>query len=54
MPDYEAMKTEWPKLKSALTLAKNSKDPEKVLAVVKKAFARFDGQTRTHAGVAPE
>ena len=42
MPDYEAMKREYPKLKAALTRAKNTKDNDKVLEAVRKAFDRFD------------
>lgn len=42
MIDYEAAKREMPGLKSKLTRAKNSKDPDKVLAVVKEAYAAFD------------
>jgi len=42
MPDYDAMKREYPKLKSALARAKNSKDHDKVVATVRAAFARFE------------
>lgn len=42
MPDYEAMRRELPKLKAALTRAKNSGDPQKVIDLVDRAFARFD------------
>jgi len=42
MLDYTAMDRELPGLKARLTRAINSKDPDKVLAAVKVAFARFD------------
>lgn len=42
MPDYAAMKKELPKLRAALTRAKNSKDNDKVIAACDAAFARFD------------
>lgn len=42
MPDYDAMNKELPKLRAALTRAKNSGDPLKVIAAVKHANARFD------------
>lgn len=42
MPDYDAMKKELPKLRAALTRAKNSKDNKKVIAAVNAAFARFE------------
>lgn len=42
MPDYEAMSRELPKMKAALTRAKNSGDPHKVIREVDKALARFD------------
>ena len=41
MPDYEAMKREYPKLKGALTRAKK-KGPVYVLEEVSRAYARFD------------
>ena len=40
--NYDAMKKEYPKLKAALTRAKNSKDPKKIIATVDLAFARFE------------
>jgi hypothetical protein len=40
--DYKAMQNELPKLRAALTRAKNSGDPHKVIAVVDKAARRFD------------
>lgn len=40
--DEAAMRRELPKLRRSLTLAKNSKDPMKVLDAVKKAFEKFD------------
>lgn len=40
--DYAAMSREHPKLKAALTRAKNSGDPVKVLDAVEKAYDRFD------------
>jgi hypothetical protein len=42
MPNYEAMRVEMPKLKSALTRAKNSGDPAKVLQAVERAINAFD------------
>jgi hypothetical protein len=42
MPDYAAMKRELPRLRSALTRAKNSGDPVQVLAAVEKAVDGFD------------
>lgn len=42
MPDYEAMKKELPKLRAALTRAKNSGDNDKVLEACRNAFARFE------------
>jgi hypothetical protein len=42
MIDYEALKKELPKLKAALTRAKKSKDPQRVIAAVDAAFKRFD------------
>lgn len=42
MPDYDAMNKELPKLRAALTRAKKSGDPQKVIAAVKHATARFD------------
>ena len=40
--DYAAVQAEVPKMKAALTRAKKSGDPQKVIDVVDKAFARFD------------
>lgn len=40
--DYEAVKREWPKMKSALTRAKNRKDWKKVIAVCDAALDRFN------------
>lgn len=40
--DYAVMRKELPRLKAALTRAIKSGDPEKILAEVKKAYARFD------------
>lgn len=42
MIDYARAKKEMPGLKSKLTRAKNSKDPQKVLAAVAEAYAAFD------------
>jgi hypothetical protein len=42
MIDYAAAKREGPSLKTALTRAKNSGDPVKVLVAVEKAYAAFD------------
>lgn len=42
MLNYVAMKRELPKLRAALTRAKNSGDPQKVVDAVDLAFARFD------------
>lgn len=42
MPDYDAMKKELPRLRAALTRAKNTNDPQKVIDTVDAAFARFD------------
>lgn len=42
MIDYETAKKEMPKLKSKLTRAKKSGDPDKVIAVVQEAYAAFD------------
>jgi len=41
MPDYAAMKVEYPKLKAALTRAKK-KSPVAVLEEVVRAYQRFD------------
>lgn len=40
--DYEMAKREMPKLKTALTRAKKSKDNDKVIAACDAAFARFE------------
>jgi len=40
--DYDRMNREYPKQKAALTRAKNSGDPEKILAAVEKAFDAWD------------
>lgn len=40
--DYDALNKMVRKHKAALTRAKNSGDPEKVVAAVEKAFADFD------------
>jgi len=40
--DYTLTKSDLSRLKSKLTRAKNSKDPEKVLAACEEAFAIFE------------
>lgn len=40
--DYALARKEFPRLKAALTRAKNSGDPVKVLVAVEKAYDRFD------------
>lgn len=40
--DYEATRREYPRLKAALTRAKSSGDPLKVLDAVEGAYDRFD------------
>lgn len=42
MIDYEAAKREMPALKAKLSRAKKTKDPDKVLAAVREAYAAFD------------
>jgi hypothetical protein len=42
MTDFDQLNKELPKLRSALTRAKNSKDNDKVIAACKHAFARFE------------
>lgn len=42
MSDYAAMKKELPKMKAALTKAKNRKAWSTVIALCNEAFARFD------------
>lgn len=40
--DYDAARREMPKLKAALTRAKNGGDPVKVLAAIEQALDAFD------------
>lgn len=40
--NYDAMQKELPKLRAALTRAKNSKDPKKLKAAAEKGLARFE------------
>lgn len=42
MIDYARAKREMPGLKSKLTRAKNSKEPDKVLKACEEAYAAFD------------
>jgi hypothetical protein len=42
MTDPNAMRRELPKLKAALTRAKNSGDPKRVIETVDHAFKRFE------------
>lgn len=42
MPDYAAMKREYPKLKAALTRAVRSGNHQKIIDTVEHAMGRFD------------